>query len=84
MTPPIMMPKQNPVNPAPLIRPVSRPVKLNALTQSPKMPPRMAKPTPAAKIAMKPAKRRRLAFGAMATLLTSALLIVFFGESGLD
>src|ERR1051325_2606824 len=82
MTPPMMMPKQNPVNPAPLINPVSSPVKLKAFTQSLKMPPRMAAPTPAARMAMNPARRSRLAFGAIP--FAFPLLIVLFGRFGFD
>src|SRR6266849_3509359 len=41
------------------------------------MPPRIANPTPAARIAMKPANSNRLAFGAMASLLTGASLIIY-------
>ena len=72
----MMMPKQNPVKPAPPIAPNWVAVKPNSLAQLSKIPPRMAKPTPAAKIAMKPAHNRRFAFGAIAPLLTGVLLIV--------
>ena len=63
MIPPMMMPKQKPVKPAPLTRPTSSAVKPNFAFQTSRMPPRMAKPTPAARIAMKPAANSRFAFG---------------------
>src|SRR2546422_667706 len=74
--PPMMIPKQKPVNPAPLISPNCWPVNPKSAPQLARMPPRIPNPTPAARIARNPAIRSRLAFGAMATLLTSALLIV--------
>src|SRR5258708_1231815 len=60
----MMMPK--PVSPPPVMAPNSLCVKPNCLPQSPRMPPRMANPTPAARMAMKPAKSRRFALGAVA------------------
>src|SRR5687768_12200736 len=73
MTPPMMIPKQKPENPAPVIAPSSEPVNPNSRPQLSRMPPRMAAPTPAARIAKNPAHSRRLAFGAIAMLLTSGL-----------
>src|SRR4029453_12434975 len=73
--PPTMIPKQNPVNPAPLMSPSCWPVKPNCAPQVARIPPRMANPTPAARIARNPPQSRRLAFGAIATLLTVTLLI---------
>src|SRR5688572_13041307 len=70
----MMIPK--PVRPPPVIWPRSLCVKPNWAPQSPRMPPRMENPTPAARMAMKPAQSSRLAFGAMASLLTCALLIL--------
>src|SRR5688572_19623857 len=71
----MMMPKQNPVKPAPPMAPSWVAVKPNSPAQLSKMPPRMPKPMPAAKIAIKPAHNSRLALGTMATLLTGTLLI---------
>jgi hypothetical protein len=51
------------MNPAPPMAPSWAPVKPNSFDQLSKMPPRMAKPTPAARMAMKPAQRRRFALG---------------------
>ncbi len=61
----MMMPKQKPVKPAPVMSPISVSVKPNSPRQLSKNPPRIAKPTPAARIAKKPAQRRRFALGAM-------------------
>lgn len=61
----MMIPKQNPESPAPVIEPSCCALKLNSLAQLSKMPPRIAKPTPAAKIAMKPAHKSRWALGTM-------------------
>ena len=57
----MMMPKQKPVKPAPPMAPSCVAVKPNSAPQLSKMPPRMAKPMPAARIAMNPAHRSRLA-----------------------
>jgi hypothetical protein len=54
-----MMPKQKLVNPAPPMSPSCVSVNPNSSFQLSKMPPRMAKPTPAAKMAMNPAQSRR-------------------------
>src|SRR5262245_17063454 len=69
MTPPMMMPKQKPLKPAPPMAPSWAAVKLNSAPQLSKIPPRMAKPTPAARIAMNPAQRSRAALGAMPSVL---------------
>src|SRR5688572_11542548 len=65
ITPLMMMPKQNPGNPAPPIAPSCAPEKPNSAPQLSKIPPRMAKPTPAARMAMNPPQRRRLALEVM-------------------
>src|ERR1043166_2759387 len=62
----MMMPKQKPGNPAPPMAPSCAPVKPKSAAQLAKMPPRIPKPMPAARIAMKPAKRSRFALGAIA------------------
>src|SRR5277367_1712211 len=59
----MIMPK--PVRPPPVMPPRSLWVKPNCVPQSLKMPPRTEKPTPAARMAMKPAKSRRFAFDAI-------------------
>src|SRR6185503_11988611 len=74
----MMIPKQKPEKPAPPIAPSCAAVKPYCAPQLSKIPPRIAKPTPAAKMAMNPAINNRLAFGAMASLLTCTLLIVFW------
>ena len=71
----MMMPKQKPENPAPPIAPSWPAVKPYSAPQLSKMPPRMANPTPAARIAMNPAHNSRFAFGTIDSLLTWALLI---------
>src|SRR5262245_48472204 len=68
MTPPMMMPKQKPVNPAPLILPTSVSVKPNSVRQLSRNPPRIAKPIPAARMAMNPPHSRRYALGASVSL----------------
>src|SRR5688572_33262055 len=65
----------NPVRPPPVICPRSLWVNPNWAPQSPRIPPRIENPTPAARIAIKPAHNSRFAFGAMASLLVYALLI---------
>src|SRR5262245_22435708 len=72
-----MMPKQNPVNPAPLISPSCCAVKPKSAPQFAKIPPRIPKPTPAARMAINPAIKSRLALGAIASLLTCTLLIYY-------
>src|SRR5437867_1605164 len=79
MTPPMIIPKQKPVKPAPLMAPSCWPVNPKSAPQLARMPPRMPKPTPAARMAMNPANNSLFAFGAIATLLTSVLLIGFGG-----
>src|SRR5262245_49973770 len=64
MMPPMMIPKQKPVKPPPEMRPSSSALKPYSLPQLSRMPPRMAKPTPAARMARKPAHSRRKALGA--------------------
>src|SRR6185503_7883001 len=56
------MPKQNPVNPYPPMAPSIESVKPYSAFQLSKMPPRIAKPTPAARIAVKPAHNNRFSF----------------------
>ena len=65
----MMMPKQKPVKPAPLMSPSCAPVKPKSAPQLARMPPRIPKPTPAARMAMKPAQSSRLALGAMPSCL---------------
>src|SRR6266542_1704225 len=72
----MMMPK--PVKPPPVIFPRSLCVNPNCVPQSPRIPPRMENPTPAAKMAMKPAHKSRYAWGA--TQLLFPLLIGFVSE----
>src|SRR6478672_4821726 len=60
-----MMPKQKPEKPAPPMAPSCAAVKPYSLPHAAKMPPRMAKPTPAARMARNPAQRSRLALGAI-------------------
>src|SRR5688572_31221332 len=72
--PPIIIPKQNPVNPAPPMAPNWAPVKPKSAPQLARMPPRTPKPMPAAKMAKKPAHNKRMALGAMPC--ADALLIV--------
>src|SRR5436190_6172575 len=76
------MPKQKPVKPAPLMSPNCWPVKPNSAPQLARMPPRIAAPTPAARIAAKPPYKSRLAFGVIP--FPVPLLIGFlFGFYGL-
>src|SRR6185369_14072207 len=72
----MMMP--NPVKPPPVMFPRSLWVNPNCVPQSPRIPPRMENPTPAAKMAMKPAHKSRYAWGA--TPLLFPLLIGFVSE----
>src|SRR5687767_9228542 len=69
----MMMPKQKPVNPAPPMAPSCAPVNPKSRAQLARMPPRMPKPMPAARIARNPAHNRRMAFGAIPWLLTLAV-----------
>src|SRR5262245_1800397 len=78
MTPPIMMPKQKPVKPAPLMLPNSVAVKPNSAPQLSRIPPRIAKPTPAARMAIKPAQRSRFA---LVGVMLSFLLFMDLGHS---
>src|SRR6185437_14037808 len=71
----MMMP--NPVSPPPVISPRSVSVKWNCFPQSPRMPARTEKPTPSARIAMKPAQRIRCALDE--TLFSLAIFIWFGG-----
>src|ERR1700722_16675443 len=57
----MMTPK--PVRPPPVMPPRSLWVKPNWVPQSPRIPPRTENPTPAARMAMKPARSSRLALG---------------------
>src|SRR6187397_423543 len=77
MTPPMMMTKQNPEKPAPPMAPSCPAVKPYSAPQLSKMPPRIAKPTPAAKMAMKPAHRSRLALGTAGVLSTLVIVVRF-------
>src|SRR5881394_1753269 len=72
----MMMP--NPVRPPPVMFPRSLCVNPNCVPQSPRIPPRIENPTPAAKMAMKPAHKSRYAWGA--TPLLFPLLIGFSSE----
>ena len=54
-----------------------RAVNPNSAAQLARMPPRMPKPMPAARIARNPAHSRRMAFGAIAPALTVPLLMGF-------
>src|SRR5687767_7910977 len=71
----MMMPKQKPIRPIAPMLPSCPAVKPNSPAQLSKIPPRTAKPTPAAKIAAKPAQRSRLALELIGALLMEALLI---------
>src|SRR5262245_23742942 len=71
----MMMPKQNPVKPAPPIAPSCAPVNPKSAAQLARMPPRIPNPIPAARMARKPAHSNRVAFGAMASPRTVTLLI---------
>src|SRR5688572_20627400 len=82
MMPPRMMPKQNPVKPAPPIAPSCVAVKPNSLPQLSKMPPRIAKPAPAARMAVNPAHRSRLAFGAIPSVFADIVLFRFGFRNG--
>src|SRR5262245_30381405 len=80
----MMIPKQKPVKPMPLMLPTSVSVKPNSDRQLSRKPPRMAKPTPAARIAIKPPQRRRLALEAMGPPLASDLDMESRGERGVS
>src|SRR5687768_13201094 len=69
ITPPMMIPKQKPVKPAPLMSPNSWPVKPNSAPQFARIPPRMPKPMPAARMAIKPAHNKRPELGAIPSCL---------------
>src|SRR5215471_19272129 len=58
----MMIPKQNPVRPAPVMAPSSLAVKPNSEPQFARIPPRTPNPTPVARIATKPAHSSRAAF----------------------
>src|SRR5688572_4834250 len=79
----MMMPKQKPVNPAPPMAPSCAPVKPKSAAQLARMPPRMPKPMPAARMARKPAHSKRLAFDAIGSLLTDRLLMAILVGSGI-
>src|SRR5258706_15805788 len=72
----MMIPKQNPVNPEPLIAPNSAPVKPNSDPQFARMPPRIPKPTPAARMAANPAQSRRFALGTIPLLFPLVIVVV--------
>src|SRR5688572_15683594 len=74
----------NPVRPPPVICPRSLWVNPNWAPQSPRIPPRIENPTPAARMAIKPAHNSRLALGAIASLLTCTLLIGEESRGGLS
>ena len=68
--PPMMMPKQKPVNPAPPIAPSCAPVNPKSAAQLNRMPPRTPAPIAAAKMASEPAHNSRIAFDAIASVVT--------------
>src|SRR5688572_12666321 len=79
-TPPMMMPKQKPVNPAPPMAPSCAPVNPKSAAQLARMPPRMPNPMPAARMARNPAHSRRLAFDAIGSLLTDRLVMALLAR----
>src|SRR5687768_81408 len=75
----MMMPKQKPEKPAPPMAPSCDALKPYSPPQLSRMPPRMAKPTPAAKMAANPAQSSRLAFGTMPESIPLLIYCVFLG-----
>src|SRR5690349_8405609 len=73
---PIKITTPKPTSPNPVTSPTCVWVNPNCVAQSARIPPRTPKPTPAARMAMKPTQRSRFALGA--TALAFPLLIVCF------
>jgi hypothetical protein len=74
-----MIPKQKPDRPDPAMAPSCVALKPYSLPQLSRMPPRIAKPTPAAKMAANPAQSSRLAFGTMPESITLLIIGMYFG-----
>ena len=80
----MIIPKQKPEKPAPPIAPNCVAVKLNSFPQLSRIPFRNAKPTPAARIAIKPAQSNLEALGTTAEEEGSLLMNLYLSvkESG--
>src|SRR6267143_6709097 len=74
----MMMPKQKLVKLAPLMSPNWAAVNPKSVPKLARIPPRMPKPMPAARMAKKPAQRSRFAFGAILLLFPLLIVLLFF------